>query len=280
MSDLIDAIIKTRETAAQILIRSLINLENNSEVEIRNKILVEVKNHQEIYPEGWYIPPPGGVGILATKKPFERLKYESLRKPECWPKEDLHFEKESALMVYLSPVDRKTNMLGDIGLTIYRGDDEQIKEHIKKSYDGILAITKHAKVGMTFPQLCEFATNSFKGKFEMTRWVTVNSNPNHSINLGHTIPGSFEKNFNFGDSFEEIKETIKMKRVPFTEVENFKIPDTCAFTVESRLSDPNNLDLPSVYFHFIVCFDNGQKTILENYSEIFKVVGMDYMNKK
>jgi len=133
---------------------------------------------------------------------------------------------------------------------------------------------------MRFSELCMFASNLFEGKFEMTRWVTVNSNPNHSINLGHTIPGSFEKNFTFGNSFKEIKETIKMKRVPFTEIENFEIPETCAFTVESRLSDFKKPYLPSVYFHFIVCFDKGKKTILENYNEVFKVLGMDFMNVK
>ena len=50
------------------------------------------------------------------------------------------------------------------------------------------------------------------------------------------------------------------------------------FLVESRLESFNQPGLPSAYFQFMVCFDNGKKTILEGYDTIFKTVGMDYMN--
>ena len=140
-----------------------------------------------------------------------------------------------------------------------------------------MAIAEHTEVGMNFRDLCNFAADSFKGKLTMTKWVARNSDPNQTINLGHTIPGSFEDNLIFGNTFEEIKETIRVKRVPFIDTEDFKIPNTCAFTVESRLEDFKNSNLPSVHFHFIVCFDNGKKTILENFDEIFKTVGMDYI---
>lgn len=280
MSELIDSIIKTRETTADIFAKVLINIGGLSEKEVAEKILSEVKNFSELYPEGWYNPPLGGVGILFDEKPFRRLAYDSLRKPEYSPKENLRLEKESVGLVYFSPINRKTNMIGDIGFTLYVGDNQEIKDHIKNSYSAILEIAQHAQVGMKFPELCEFANNSFQGKFSMTKWATVNYNKEHSTNLGHTIPGSFEDNFTFGSSFEEIKESIKTKRIAFAETENFEIPKTCAFTVETRLSDISNPDLPTVYFHFIVCFDNGKKTILENFSEIFEAVGMSYMNTK
>ncbi len=99
------------------------------------------------------------------------------------------------------------------------------------------------------------------------------------MNLGHTIPGSYGK-INFGKSFEEIKSTITKERIYIKETTNFKIPETCAFTIESRLEDIHKPYLPSVYFHFVVCFDEGEKIILENFSKIFSAVGMDYMNVK
>lgn len=277
MSELIEAIIRTRKTTAGIFADSLVNIDGLSEVEIAQKILSEVKKHGEIFPEGWYNPPAGGAGILFDHEPFKRLEYDSLRKPEYWPKEDSHFEKDTAGLVYFSPIDQKTGMIGDIGFTLYVGDDKEIREHIKNSYNAILEIAKHAEVGMKFPELCAYANNSFQGKFEMTKWATVNYNKDHTTNLGHTIPGSFENNFSFGNTFEEIKESIKTKRVAFAETENFEIPKTCAFTVETRLSALNKPALPTVYFHFIVCFDEGKKTILENFKEIFKAVGMNYM---
>lgn len=278
MSDLIDAIIKTRKTTADIFTKALINLEGNSEVEIREKLLSEIKNCNEIFPEGWYSPPPSGVAILLDEKPFKRLGYDSLRKSDFWPQEDLHLEKESVGMIFFSPVDRKTNMIGDIGFTFYKGNNEEIKKHIKKSYEAILEIAKKAQVGMTFSELCSFADNLLKDRFKITRWITKYSDP-RGINLGHTIPGSYEK-INFGKSFEETKNTITKGRMYIKEIENFKIPETCAFTIESRLEDINKPYLPSVYFHFIVCFDNGKKIILENFNQIFNTVGMNYMNLK
>src|SRR3990167_1390121 len=190
MLELIDAIIKTRETVSDIFVKSLVNLEGNSEVEIVKKILTEIKNHNEIFPEGWYSPPPAGVAVLLDQKPFERLKYDSLRNPDFWPKENLRLEKETVGLVFFSPIDRKTNMIGDIGFTLYRGDNQKIKSHLRKSYAAILEIAKYAEIGMKFSELCSFADQSFKNKFKITKWAPISSDPNQSINIGHTIPGS------------------------------------------------------------------------------------------
>ena len=141
-----------------------------------------------------------------------------------------------------------------------------------------MEIARHTKVGMEFSEICSFALGLYKNRFKMTKWVPVSSNPDVSINLGHSIPGSFKDNFTLKDNYEEIKETIRTERVHINNAEHFKIPDTCAFTIESRLEDINDPNMPSGYFHFIVCFNKGQKTILENYRQIFSTVGMDYMN--
>jgi hypothetical protein len=277
MSDLIDTIKETREITADIFAKSLVDVKGNSEVEIREKILLEIKNHSEIFSEGWYNPPSSGIAVLLDKRPFERLEYTSLRDSDFWPQKDLRFEEESIGMIFFSPVNRKTNMIGDIGFTLYTGNNKEIKKHIKKSYETIFQIAKNAQVSMTFSELCSFADNLLKDHFKIVKWVTRNSDPK-GMNFGHTIPGSYEK-INFGKSFEEVKNTITKGRIYIKETENFKIPETCAFTVESRLKDINKPHLPSVYFHFIVCFNKGKKTILENFSEIFKTVGMGYMNK-
>ena len=279
MSNFFDAIIQTRKTAADILVKSLTSIEEKSETEIRDKILLEAKNHKEIFETGWYDPPTGGLGILFDQYPFKRLKYDSLRKPEYAPNKKIVFKKESVGMIYSSFVDRKTKMLGDIGFPIYQGQDEKIRQHIKNSYNTILKIAEHAKVGMEFADLCLFSENLFQNKLKPTKWITVNY-PVFNINLGHSIPGSFENDFTFGNSFEEIKNTIKTKRIMISKAESFKIPKTCAFTIESRLEDLNDPDLPSIYFHFIVCFDNGKKTILQNFDQIFNAVGMNWMNLK
>ena len=282
MSDLIDAIIQTRKTTADIFVRSLVDIDNLSEIEIKERILSEIKNHNEIFPTGWYDPPPSGVCVLLTQKPFKRLQFDTLRKPEYWPNETSRFEKETVGIVYFSPVDRETNMIGDLGFTIYNGENKEIKKHIKDCYDTILSIAKHAEIGVKFSELCSFTEKLFHNKLKIIKWITLYSDPSRTndINLGHTVPGSFEKNFYFGNTFKEIKETIRTNRVFINEAGNFIIPETCAFTIEARMIDVKKEYLPGVYFHFIVCFNKGKKTILDNFSDIFKAVGMDYMNSK
>ncbi len=279
MSDLINAIIETRKTTANIFVKSLVDLDGKSEIEIKEKILSEIRNHSELFPTGWYDPPPSGVCVLLAQKPFKRLQFDTLRKSEYWPNNNSLFKKETVGIIYFSPVDRKTKMIGDIGFTIYNGNNEEIKKHIKDCYN---TIAKHAEVGVKFSELCAFTEKLFHNKLKIIKWITLYSDPSRTndINLGHTVPGSFEKNFYFENTFKEIKETIRTNRVFINETGNFIIPETCAFTIEARMIDIKKEYFPGVYFHFIVCFDKGKKTILENFSKIFSTVGMDYMNSK
>lgn len=280
MSNKIDAIIKTRKIAADILVKSLVNIYGKSEIEIREKILKEISTRADIYGEGWYSPPPFGVCVLLDGNPYTRLQFKSLRNPSAWPIENSLLEKESVGIVYLSPVDKTTGMLGDIGLTIYNGENKEIKEHIRKCYQVIRAIAEKAEVGMHFNDLYKVADGLFENNLKIIEWMTTTNDPNLGINLGHTIPGSYDDNLNPNNSFEEIKDFITKKRIYINKAEDFKIPETCAFTVESRLVDKEKIYLPNVFFHFVVCFNKGEKTILDNFDKIFSTVGMDYMNIK
>lgn len=280
MSDLIEVITQRRKTAAQILIKSLVSIDGNSEIQIRGKIQAEFGNHNEFFPLGWYDPPPGGVCVLMAQSPFKRLQFKTLRKPEAWPNETSKFEQETVGIVYISPVDRQTGMLGDIGFTIYRGKNAEIQEHIKKCYKTILSIAEKAEVGMKFSDLYKLAGNLFKENLKIIEWMTTTNDPTLGMNLGHTIPGSFGGNLPMGNSFEEIKNTITKKRIYINAAEDFIILETCAFTIEARLVDVEKEYPPNAFFHFMVCFNKGKKTILENFEEIFKAVGMDYMNTK
>jgi len=277
MPDLIETIVETRKTASEIVLSCLKNIKNTSEVEFRDSLIKEISNYKELFPQGWYDPPPSGVSVLFAQKPFKRLGFNSMRNPEYFPKKECLFLDETLGVIYLSPVDRKTGMIGDFSLTIYNGNNEKIKEHIKKCYKALFSLTEYVQIGMKFSDLFKYSMNLFKNEFKTIGEMTTNSDPNLGINLGHTIPGSFEKDFSFGNSFDEIKNTIRTKRLYINEVENFTIPDTCAFTIEARLEDINKPELPKVYFHFIVCFNSGKKIILENFNQIFDKVGMNYM---
>jgi len=281
MADLIDTVVKTRNIAEEIAAQSLLNIDGISEIELYERILKAMSSHVEIFPRGWYDPPRDGISVLFDRAPFGRLLYDSLRNLEYAPSPTRLFEKESVGGIYFSPVNKTTKTLGDIGFTLYRGDNKEIKEHLRKSYAVVLQIAEHAEVGMSFSSLCKFASELFSANgLKPSRRAILSSDQNQSLNLGHSVPGASGNEVIEGDSFEEIKENIRTKRVHFINTEDFKIPETYAFTVESRLESATDSNMPSASWHFIVCFDKGKKIILNNFQEIFKVVEMDYMNIK
>ena len=275
MKDFNAVISETRESTANLLCECISNLEGKSEVEVRDTILKTLAQNEKIFSEGWYAPPPAGICVLCDTFPFERLKFDSLRKTIYWPSEESKFEKESVGIIYFSSVDKKTGMLGDIGFTVYKGDDLRIRKHVRDCYDILFEATKYAKVGMEFRELYTHCIELFQNKGKKIGWMTT-VNDTSKTNLGHTVPGSFESDFRRSDSFEEVKNSITSKRIYVNAEEKFKIPPTCAFTLEARLTDLEE-KLPNVFFHFIVTFSDGEKKVLTNFNKIFNVAEMPYM---
>ncbi|MES2409258.1 MAG: hypothetical protein V4509_03070 [Patescibacteria group bacterium] len=281
MADLIKIVEDTRDKATQIALDSISNLIGSSEVELRDRILSKMAEQKEFFPLGWYDPPFGGVAVLFGNDPYDRLKFETLRDPLFSPNESNFYNKESVCIVYLSPIEKETGMIGDIGFTIYDGTDEKIKGHIRDCYNLLLEVANFAKVGLSFAELYAFAMDTFINKGQKRiAWMSTNiwkatNDEKRKINFGHTIPGSFN-DFNLGKSYDDIKENIRTKRIFIEDGEIFKIPDTSAFTLEFRLTDKDAI-MPNTHFHFIVTFNKGEKKILANFEQIFIKTGMNYM---
>ncbi len=280
MSELIETIARARQTTADIVASSLQNIEGASEAEVRDRILAGIAGHKEFYPRGWYDPPAGGIALLFGDKPYDRLKFDSLRNPEFFPSAASRFSKKKTVgIVYASPVDRATGMIGDFSCTVYGGSNRRLQEHIRSTYEVIHAVAARAEVGMSFSALYSSAMRIFENQSRAIRWMTTNHDP-LKVNLGHTVPGSFEKDFPRGDSFEAVGKALHSKRIYVNAVEEFRIPETCAFVVEARLVDTSEPELPNVCVQYIVTFAEGEKRILANFDPIFKVMGMDYIKSK
>jgi len=274
--DFINVVVETRRKGAEIARHVLYKIDGISEADLSKRFLGEMAKDQSLFPQGWYDPPPGGGSFLFTKRPYDRLKFETLRDPKFWPSHSFRFEPETVAIMYQSIVDRKTGLLGDIGFTVYRGADEQVQKHIRGCHNIIIEAANHAEVGQKFSDLYAFATSLFQENSKRIGWMTTTHDP-MKINLGHIIPGSVEGDGVLGSSFEETKESIRSKRFYINEAEQFIIPTNCAFTFEARLIDSDDDTLPNVLFHVIVVFEKGKKTVLSNFNEIFTVIGMDYL---
>lgn len=274
MSDAPNAVARTREIAAAILERVIADADGKSEAEIHAEILANTCKQPELYPTGWYDPPPGGASVLIGK---ERISFDSIRKPEYWPRQDIFHTKDEPMMLYLSPVDRSMQMIGDIALTVYQGGDEYLQDYFREGLEVIVEIAEQAQVGMTFDRLHSTGLKTIaEHGLAHARIATITPGAGET-NFGHSVPWSDGEASPGELPIEELKEKIRVERQFISQGNSYVIPKTCAFTVESRMFDPTRPERPNVYFHVMVTFQDGESSILTNFDKIFAAAGMNYM---
>lgn len=275
MSRQTKAVEEARSLGGRLLAETLREHPIASEAALRDALVAKMAAEPSIYPAGWYDPPPGGVAFLAAEAPFARLQFESLRPERSWPSAESKVSEEAVVMAYLSPVHKETGMLGDIGLTLYRGKDERVRAHLRSCYETVLGLAERAEPGMRMRDLFDIAMEDvFKKGGRHIGWMSTTHDP-QQVNLGHTAPGSYGELLPSG-SFEEVREAIRTRRLYINAVEEFRIPDTCAFTVEARLTDASE-EMPNTFFHLIVLFEDGKRRILSGFDEMFEAWDMGYM---
>jgi len=255
-----------------------------SEANLRDVWLVEMRKSSIIFPDGWYFPPPNGIGVLfGTEEDYGRMNYQSLRPEEIWPKKDTFLDREKGIIyVYASPVDKATGMIGDWGMTIYFGNNPDIIEHLKQCLYLNHQVLDYAKVDMSFADLTTYAVNLFTQQGLSNQITSITDTA--GVNIGHTVPASYEQwTPNEYEIFEsnDWEKTVKMiskKRKFLNTSEPLLIHNGMAFTIEQRLTRPDRPLIPMSSFHTIAVFHpGGRKELLTNFDDIFKLTGMSYM---
>jgi hypothetical protein len=281
---------ETRKSAADSLFKTLKKVLKTkqpiSEVEFRDLWLLEMRKNKKIFSEGWYDPPPHGIIVLfGTDKDVKRLNFESARPEEFWPRDDIFLDQKNGIaLLYASPVDKKSGIIGDFEMTLYFGNNEIIKNQLKTNLDIIYKTFEEVKEGMSFSDVCLTGSKLLRQN-KLVNIVYSISDPT-STNLGHTIPFSYEgmtskekdilKSGN--KNWKELRVMIGKKRKFVNTIESLKIKTPMAVTVEPRSKIKNKKDSPLVAFHGILLFkENGKKELLTNFDKIFKLVGMTYM---
>lgn len=276
----LDLITSTRQLAANSLLvvlkKAMGASQPISEARFRDLWLGELRKNSQIFPDGWYMPPPFGIGVLfGTGGKEGRQNYQSLRPPEMWPQEDIFLGRENVInYFYASPVNKSTGTIGDFGLTVYLGKDEKVKKHLKLCLQINKEIFDYIKVGKTFADVYQFAETVFE-KYGVTNEVTSTTDQTGK-DIGHTVPivdsGSLDK------PWVELSQQISTKRQFINSIEKTTYQPGMAITLEPRLTIKNKENIPMASFHTIVLINkDSSKKLLTGFDEIFKVAGMEYM---
>ncbi len=265
----IQAAAQTRVYAGECLARILDEADRLSEKECAEKIRAALAANPELYPEGWYRPPPGGIAVLAADdKNFDRLKFDSLRKETYWPRDDIRITPESIVLVYASPVHKAQAAIGDIARTHYRGTNPRYREHLRAAQDVLKEIADFAAPGKTFSDLCSYARVLFEKSRLTNDRALLTTRPEDApvLNLGHTLPWTFDSDPAPGHAAKDkdmlsLFDSISKARIFVNSNVSFEIPKTCAFTIEARLESLDDPSLPNNMWHMIVTFINGRKEV-------------------
>ncbi|HWY79603.1 MAG TPA: AIR synthase related protein, partial [Candidatus Sulfotelmatobacter sp.] len=281
----------TRKIAAESLYKILKKLlaanKPISEVMLRDAWLTEMQKNIDIFHDGWYTPPPYGIIVLfATDQQVERINYKSARPQEKWPRDDIFLNQKNGIVYfYASPVDKKTGIIGDFGLTLYFGNNPDIKNLLKKCLELNKELFTFLHVGMTLGSLSSKAEILMK-KNGMSTDSEATTDVGEMV-IGHTIPDAFEdweereklllKNKEI--NWHAIKKIISHKRVNVKKNESLIIKQENAVTIEPR---PKIIDKPylptSLSYHTIALLKKDEsKELLTNFDELFTLAGMSYM---
>lgn len=287
MNDKLNICKKTRKIASNTLLITLKKLLSSnkpiSEVLLRDTWLKELRKHKEIFPDGWYNPPPHGICVVfGNEDAFERINLESMRWEKFWSSDSVFLDKNKGIILaYASPVERESGVMGDFGVTLYLGKNSKIKEYFKNILNSQIQIYNFAKPGISFKKIYNFAETLFK-KLEASNDWWINITDKSGRNIGHAIPGisqlwnKKELEIFENGNWKNVCKMIRKKRIFVSPLESFTPKKGDAFTIEHRLK--SKLKLPVVYFHTIALFkENGEKELLTDFDKIFKLAGMDYM---
>lgn len=290
--DKLEIIKQTRKIAAEtllIVLKEVLQKDNKiSEAEFVSRWLEQLRKYPEIFPNGWYEPPPFGIGVLITDSNNpQRISYDNLRLEKNWPQENVFLDKKNGLAyLFASPVNKQAGIIGDFGITIYFGNKDPIINHLKKCLKINKEIFKFANIGMSLAEVFEYAEELFSQN-GLSNQVLSFTDPS-KFNFGHTIPSTDiewsdeETKIVKSEDWNKIKDLISRRRIFVNRVEQFKIIPGVAFTIEPRLKVLDNPNLPiSLSFHTIGTFNkDGSKELLTGFNQIFKLVRMDYMLNK
>ncbi|HLC87575.1 MAG TPA: M24 family metallopeptidase [Patescibacteria group bacterium] len=271
---------QTRKIAASTLLKTLQTVLNSnspiSELEFKNKWLTQLRKEQDIFLDGWYIPPPDGIGVLfGNSDNLGRVNYKSLRAEENWPREDVFLNKQGLAYFYASPVDKISGIIGDFAIIVYFGNDEKIEQHIALCLKITKEIFKFTKPGMKLSDIAKYCSKLYQ-KNNFVNMVESSTDPK-GTNIGHTIP---DINLDSGkvSNWDEACKLISKERIFINESENTVIKPGMALTIEPRPQSKVDPSLPMISFHTTALFyEDREKELITNFEEIFKLAGMDYL---
>ena len=289
MKSSVDSCLELREYSAAKITEIFQPATTKSESAYADEIKTKLYSIDGVLPFGWYAPPPSGIGVLFGEPTddYQRIRFDTFRNEQYWPSSNYDLAPESVAILYASPIWANSGIIGDWGVTLYRGRNSKIQKHIRTCLETVEQLAEFSQAGMKYGDISRYADRLLSDEGLSTdRTLLINKPDAIGTNCGHTIPWTSEKPTATEAAILESRDQaaicklISSKRIYVNADETTKIPETGAFTAELRLESLAEPSFPNTFFHLIVTFTDGNKTIASNFNEFFKATGMNYIHSK
>lgn len=251
-----------------ITLNNLYGKENISEKDFKSEWQKNLTQETNIIADGWYNPPPKGMAVLFGN----RVSFDTLRDKKNWSNDTIINWKEDLLYVYCSPIDKLSGIIGDMSLTLYFGQNEKIKKHIKNCYNAVQEVFSELGKLENSAELF-FCSEQIFAKHQLKNCI-ISKTDNTPLDLGHTFPKL--ENLQAKESLTEVeKQKISKARKFINADSNWEFEEGMQFTIEPQLVSIEDSSLPQISQHYLVKKEKGKfmisddvKQMLEKYNKI------------
>lgn len=238
-------------------LNSLYGRKNISEKMFKDEWQKNLKQETSLIADGWYNPPPKGMAVLFGN----RVSFDTLRDEKNWSNDTIINWKEDLLYVYCSPIDKSSGIIGDMSLTLYFGQDEKIKNHIKNCYNAVQEVFSELGKLENSAELFSCSEQIF-AKHQLKNCV-ISKTDYTPLDLGHTFPKL--ENLQAKESLTEIeKQEISKARKFINADSNWKFEEGMQFTIEPQLVSIEDSSLPQISQHYLIKKEESKFTISDD----------------
>jgi hypothetical protein len=259
------------QTLSHVL-NDVIGKKRVSEITLREAWLEALRDHPSVSMNGWYDPPPGGVGILFGTEADGEFRAESLRPQSRWPTKRFMDWRHGYVYAYCSPVDIGTGLAGDFGVTLYFGNDGRIVRHFQRCMEATGEIVSSIKRDSRSGAVCRQAQEILAG-YHLEMYIRSQTNFSE-VDLGHSLPKVPVGMIKDRELTSNGIEYARVNRRFLSAGSDWELADGEQVTIEPSAISSKDRSLPQVSPHIVVGAAGDRLQVLDECTPLMKQFGL------
>ena len=255
-------------------LNDLIGKPKVSEKRFRDEWLAKLRGQPQLTTNGWYDPPPHGMGILfGSDTAAQGFSCSSLRSPERWPSDNVIDWPRGLMYAYCSPVHIPSGLPGDFGVTLYFGSQRRVLMHFAKALELANIVLTSITSNTTSRALFRFSQDTFRTANMRSNVASITDTV--PVDLGHSLSRLPMELLSDGRQLTDTAiERVRRERLFISESADWPLCGAGQWTIEPSLIYPADPSLPQVSPHYVIDVSHERVVILRECDLLFEKFGL------